>query len=401
MKKMIWLGHFFDRYDQALFAVLAPTLAPLFFPFEDPIYGLIAAFCLVPLGLLSKPVGAYVFGRRGDRIGYHSTLSVSLIGMAFSTAAMGFLPTYQQIGIWAPVLLGVCRLLQNFFSAGGTTGASIVALADAPEKKRTLVSSLIDASGMVGTWFGSAVCAAALYGGISWRWLFLSGLLAGCIGVYVRKTPIVTVAPKKEHAPFRVLWKHKKEIGSIAAATGFSYGNYYLITLFFNGFLPLVGLASTETVLAVNSWMLLFDLCLLPLVGYLVQTRAARDTWMRVSLMASLFLAIPLYLCLDSGWSWIVVRMAFMVLGVFFSAPIHAWALDCAPSEHRYAVKAMGTALGSRFLGAPVPVLALWLYQCTGWVWAPGLIVAALALIALVFMKQLSVAVSFSLARGR
>lgn len=388
MKKNIWIGHLLDRYDGALFALAAPSLSSLFFAFEDPIYNLIATFCLMPLGLISKPLGAYFFGRLGDLWGYRKSFSTTLLGMSLVTGSIALLPTYEQIGVWAPILLGLSRLLQNFFSAGETTGAALIALSEVEEKKRTFVSSLIDAFGILGTILASLSCLLIHSLGISWRFLFLTGFIVGFFGWMIRRknsTPL----KMRENSPssWRVLWQYKREVFSIAAVSGFSYANYYLITLFFNGFIPLIGLASPSEVMKVHTWLLGFDFCLLPLAALFIRNR---EKWMRTCLGLAAFFAFPLYWVLDpvQGGNWIVVRMAFMIVGVCLSAPFHAWSQDVAPLEHRYIVKAMGTAIGSRLLGAPAPALALWLYQSTGLIWAPALIVFSTALLAFIFMPQ-------------
>src|SRR3990167_5670084 len=138
------IGNALDHYDQALFALLAPFIASLFFDKQDPVTALILTYGMLPLGLLSRPLGSLFFGWIGDRFGRRQALSYSLFGMALVTLSIGCLPTSSQIGIWAPILLGCGRLIQNFFTAGETIGGAIFVLEQTPESQRSLASSFYD-----------------------------------------------------------------------------------------------------------------------------------------------------------------------------------------------------------------------------------------------------------------
>src|SRR5579872_7035410 len=122
------IGNLLEHYDRALFGLLAPFIAPLFFEGKDPLTALILTYGMLPLGILSRPLGSLFFGWIGDRFGRREALFYSLLGMAFTTIGIGFLPIYAQIGALAPLLLAFGRLLQNFFDAGETAGGAIAVL---------------------------------------------------------------------------------------------------------------------------------------------------------------------------------------------------------------------------------------------------------------------------------
>src|SRR5262245_113042 len=90
------LGNLFEHYDTALFGLLSPFLAPLFFPGQDPLTALILTYCIIPLGMIARPIGSLIFGYIGDTRGRKEALVLSLMGMAIITTIMGFMPTYQQ-----------------------------------------------------------------------------------------------------------------------------------------------------------------------------------------------------------------------------------------------------------------------------------------------------------------
>ena len=122
---------FYDFYIYATAAAL--VFGPLFFPAGDPSIQLLSSYASLAVAFIARPVGAWVFGHYGDRIGRKSTLVASLMLMGGSTLAIAFLPTYQTAGLWAPVLLCVLRFGQGFGLGGEWGGAALLAVENAPE----------------------------------------------------------------------------------------------------------------------------------------------------------------------------------------------------------------------------------------------------------------------------
>lgn len=374
------VGNILEHYDQALYGFLAPVLATLFFPAADPIYALIGAYALFPLGLLSTPLGAIVFGWLGDRIGRKRILVITLLGMAATTAAMGFLPTYAQAGWISPVLLALGRLLQNFFAAGENTGGSLFLLEQTEKKRQGWVSSLFDASAIFGIILASA---AALLWGENWRLLYFAGSLTAIAGIGVRlsvmKNEPVNDAPKL--GDYLHEWR---AIANIAFVIGYSYGNYYLIINLFNSFLPLVSNVTMKEAMGINTALLVLDMLLLPCFGWL-SLRIAKEKLMLAALIAGIVLSIPFFILLDGAGAILAssIRIALMVIGVCFSASYHAWAIEQCSPKVRFSVCALGFAIGSRLIGSPMPALSLWLYHKTGWTGSAAIPVVIAGLFAL------------------
>jgi MFS family permease len=381
------VGNILEHYDQALYGFLIPFLAPIFFPHSDPIYSLLAGYALLPLGLISKPLGAYFFGRIGDRYGLRLSLSITLLGMAFATGAMGFLPTFEQVGWIAPALLSLGRLLQNFFAAGETTGGALFLLEKADKRKRGLMSSFFDASGIAGILL--AAVAAMTMGEAQWRWLFWLGCLSGIAGLIVRRS-IPEVSPG-----IKTNWRWRPAdwvpIFGIATVSGFSYANYYLVSNFLNGFLPLVSSITIQEALALNTLLLIVDFLALPFFGWL-SLYIEKEWLMMGALITGISLAIPLFLLLEGADLWVagIVRITFTIIGVCLAAPYHAWAMELAPKERCFSVCAVGSAIGSRLIGAPIPAISLWLYHKSGWVASPAIPLIGTAFLAMGAMAYLS-----------
>lgn len=143
-------GTFLEWYDFLTFATLAVAFAPLFFPSSDPITGLLASLATFGAGMVVRPLGAAFFGSLGDRIGRRPVFLITITMMGGATFAVGFLPTYEQIGIWAPILLVSLRLLQGL-SAGGEIGGSAVYLTEhAGNSNRGLKTSVLQLMGPLG-----------------------------------------------------------------------------------------------------------------------------------------------------------------------------------------------------------------------------------------------------------
>ncbi|WP_083232575.1 MFS transporter [Endozoicomonas atrinae] len=157
--KLIWitaLGGLLEYYDFSVFALMAGYLAEQFFPGTDPLTSLLTTFATFSVGYFSRPLGGLVFGHFGDRYGRKKTFSVSVLIMAVSTALMGCLPTYAQIGIWAPVMMTLLRMAQGF-SIGGEIPGAITFLSESSQKYQGLILGLLISGLLSGFIFGSFV----------------------------------------------------------------------------------------------------------------------------------------------------------------------------------------------------------------------------------------------------
>ncbi|NGX38843.1 MAG: Proline/betaine transporter [Chlamydiae bacterium] len=374
------LGNIFDHYDKALFGLLAPFIAPLFFPEKGQISALILIYGMMVLGLLSKPIGALFFGYIGDRYGRKRALSFTLMGMAIVTIGMGCLPTYAQVGRAAPMFLGLCRLLQSFFAAGETTGGAILILEAAEEGQKSFLSSLYDSSTILGIFLASGVVTLFSFQRETfvhfWRVPFFIGSICGIWGFFIRLYLPEPVQQKqrvsiREH--FSLILKYRAAALPIIFAAGFSYCTYLYATTFMNGYLPFVTTITKEQACRSNTFLLLLDFILLPLFGFLA-TRWVKEKLMMWCALLVMVLAFPLFSLLPNASSQvaIVVRIVFVTLGVGFAAPFHHWAQEKVPAHVRYTLVATASALGSQLIGMPSAAISLWLYQKTGWVAAPS-----------------------------
>lgn len=375
------IGTTLEFYDTAVFSLLAPFLAPLFFPSFDPITAMILTYGALSIGSFGKPLGSLFFGYFGDRFGRLRAMSNCMIGLAIVTGLAGCLPTYQQAGYLAPLLMTFARFFQNFFIGGETAGGAVFILEHTKESKHSLISSLYGCSMIAGIVLASGLITLISWSGnmaTLWRVPFLFGFFTAVAGIFLRRnaqeSPQFVAKKTPELSIFKSLNRYKIPFLGIMGVSGFSSCNYILAFILPNGFLPKVSSITSTEIMAINTFLLLIDMALLPLFGWLSDWLSPRRS-MLIAAAASSALAFPLYSFFDgANWMQIVfVRTMLVALGVWFSAPLHAWIQTLVPLQSRYLVLSLGYALGSQLIGGPAASLSLWLYRETGWVGAPGL----------------------------
>lgn len=198
------VGTMIEGYDVLLYGYLAGVLADRFFPAGDPTAALLDTFAIFALGFAVRPLGGLVFGHVGDRAGRRAALAASMLLMAVATLAIGLLPTYDRIGVWASVLLLLCRLAQGFSIGGEYVGANILILerATAGRAGRWVSANQVAAYlGITGAAATSLLLAYALtdeqLAAWGWRLPFLAAVPLALIGLYLRLADLAPVMPKR------------------------------------------------------------------------------------------------------------------------------------------------------------------------------------------------------------
>jgi MFS transporter, MHS family, proline/betaine transporter len=391
------IGNILEHYDNALFGLLAPFIAPLFFDNKDPVTALILTYAMLPLGILMRPIGSLFFGWIGDCFGRRHSLFCSLIGMAIVTVGIGCLPTYDKVGFWAPLLLAAGRMIQNFCAAGESTGGAIFVLENTSLGKRNLVSGLYDSSSIGGILIASALVTFFSGQGYienAWRVLFWMGGITAMFGVFLRLkaqegSEYISSSTIPKINIWRTILQNKGPLLSIIIVSGFSYTTYSLAFTLMNGYVPLVTSLTKTEVMKVNTLMLLVDMMLLPTFGYLAG-KIGKEKLMFGSALCAAICAIPLFYLFHQAHlgTVILVRFMIMLFGVAFAATYHAWTLEQVPPRYRYTILSFGYAIGSQLIGAPTSAACLWLYQKLQWASAPALYLMTTAAMAAFVIKR-------------
>ncbi|MBA3958252.1 MAG: MFS transporter [Parachlamydiaceae bacterium] len=385
-RSQLWstlLGNVFEHYDTALYALLSPFIAPLFFPHFDPLTALIFTYAIIPLGMIVRPLGSLFFGYLGERFGYKTALMTSLFGMACISALMGSIPTYAQAGILAPLLLLACKSLQNVFSVGETIGGAVYLLSNTREQKHDLLSGIYSSSTIAGILLASAGVSFICYFDLlqeGWRILYFIGCLTAFFGCLLRSQISMDEKPRTVNPSIRELlthfWELRLRLLTVAVVAGFSYATYSVALILMNGFAPLVANVTLNQIMYLNTGLLILDFATLPLFGWLASIYS-RERMMLASAACATVTGIPLFMLLDGGTlaTVIAMRVCLVIIGVWFSSTFHSWSQHFIPAAHRYSVIAFAYALGSQVFGGPTVSISLWLYHQTGivssaaWYW--------------------------------
>ena len=188
------IGTTIEWYDFFIYGTAAATVfGPRFFPQISPVAGTLASFATFGVGFIARPIGGIVMGHFGDRIGRKSMLVWSLMLMGLSTLAIGLLPDYERIGVWAPALLIVCRLLQGFALGGEWGGAVLMSVEHAPPERRGLYGSVVALGLPIGIVLSNAVFLATSvladpeeFRAWGWRVPFLASVVLVGVGLFIR-----------------------------------------------------------------------------------------------------------------------------------------------------------------------------------------------------------------------
>ncbi len=278
------MGNVLEWYDFALFGVLAPVIATHFFPSADPLAGLINSYAVFAIGFLARPLGGVIFGHIGDRFGRRQALVLSVTLMAVPTSLMGLLPTYQEVGVLAPILLTLLRIVQGISTGGEFSGSIIFLVEQAPGHRRGFYGSVANFGAMIGGllgaavgWLMSEILTPDAMQDWGWRVLFFTGILVGLFGLWARvgvpDTPVfaqLAASQGLQPRPLRTAWRHERWPMAIAMGLNWSASvAYYVVFVWFVGNMSEVIGLSYQTALGVSTFGLVAGLLATLAIGHL------------------------------------------------------------------------------------------------------------------------------------
>ncbi|MBN3816504.1 glycine betaine/L-proline transporter ProP [Paraburkholderia sp. Se-20369] len=404
------LGNAMEWFDFGVYSYIAVTLGKVFFPSSNPSAQLIATFGTFAAAFLVRPIGGMVFGPLGDRIGRQRVLAMTMIMMAAGTFAIGLIPSYASIGIMAPALLLVARLVQGFSTGGEYGGAATFIAEFATDKRRGFAGSFLEFGTLAGYILGAGT-VAALTASLSqeqllaWGWrvpFFIAGPL-GLVGLYIRMKLEETPAFKKEaeareadektrpKQPFVPLlaqqWRPLLQcvglvlIFNVTDYMALSYLPSYLsATLHFN---ESNGLFLVLLVMVLMMPMTLF-------AGHL-SDRVGRKPVMMFGCVGLLVLAIPALLLVRTG-AMLPVFGGMLILGALLSTftGVMPSALPALfPTKIRYGALAIGFNVSVSLFGGTTPLVAAWLVDRTGDLMMPAYYLMGASVIGIVSVLAL------------
>jgi MFS transporter, MHS family, proline/betaine transporter len=398
------IGNFFELFDFTIYGYFAVAIGRAFYP-DGSMFSTFATF---GAAFLMRPVGAIVLGAYGDRMGRRAALVVTIGLMAAATGFTGLIPSYQSIGVWAPILLLVCRLLQGFSTGGEWGGAAAFLVEYAPPGKRGLIGSMQQTSTQIGALSGS-LSAALLASTLSqedffawgWRIPFVVGFALGPIGYYLRRKVAETPAFERavehrvvERSPFLTAIREYRSrmlqafgLSIIGCMANFIFV-IYLVSYAINTMkLP----AGSALSCAVVSGLILVTLT--PMVGHL-SDRVGRRPMILACALLNLVFDYPLFLLAVRGGTFGSLLAALMVNAVFqslYTGVIPSILAEMFPTRVRYTGLSVSYGFAVVLFGGFAPLISTWLVQVTGNPLAPAFYImvgGAISAIAILSMRE-------------
>jgi len=397
------LGNTVEWFDYALYASMVLIIGSVFFPGENSTVQLMATYGTLAVGFIMRPLGGVVFGPIGDRYGRRTALTISILLMAGCTFCIAMIPSYESIGIWAPIILITFRLLQGL-SIGGEYAGSVIFIGEyAPDKRRSFFTSWLEVSILSGFLLGGIVVNSLMYilgeeamRAFGWRIPFVIGGLLGLIALWMRlhleETPVFRQVQKqiknlKQPQPSLLtllLEQWKPCLQAIGLVATFNIG-YYVVVAYIPGYL------SNEMGHSIpfsNMVNLVATFCLvvtIPLFGWMAD-QFGRKRLFIIACVLTLLLSIPMFKLMQSQSVVLIYAGQLILLStqLFIYGGIGAILTSLFPSRVRYSALAISAGFSVAAFGGTAPLINTWLIDRLGDATIPAYYLMAGAVVGLI-----------------
>ncbi|NOS62648.1 MAG: MFS transporter [Nitrosarchaeum sp.] len=371
-----FLGWSLDGYDIVLMLLVVPSISQLFFPSQDPVFSILATFASYTVTLIMRPLGSVIFGIYGDKFGRKKSMIITILGFSVATFAVGLLPTYAVVGVLAPILLIMVRLIQGIFAGGEWGSGAVLTIESIPKQKRGLLSGFLQS----GFSFGFLLAAISfqiitiifpgyLFEEFGWRILFFTGIIPGFVALFVRlsmdESPLWIKKSKEdglEKTPLRsiVFGIHRKEFLLCAAImTGLVYMYHGSISIL-PTYLEQFGNFEKEQIALVMIYATASSWVGMIFTGWLSQ-KIGRKKSMLIFVFVSILISIPLASAiLDNVYGLVLYVIVFAFVISTASGPIPAYFSERFPTQIRNSAAGFSYNAGLIF-GSWSPLIALYL----------------------------------------
>lgn len=400
------LGNAMEWFDFGVYGVVAYALGQIFFPGATPGVQVIAALATFSVPFLVRPLGGIFFGALGDKYGRQKILAITIIIMAISTFCIGLIPSYDSIGIWAPILLLLAKLAQGFSVGGEYSGAAIFVAEYSPDKKRGFMGSWLDFGSIAGFVLGagvvvvlSSVLGEQRFMAWGWRLPFFLALPLGVIGLYLRHALEETPAFQKhsenlqQHSAAdapqpvsfaeiaRCHWRSLLSCVGLVIATNVTY---YMLLTYMPSYLSHNLHYPEDHGILIIIVVMLGMLFVQPVIG-LLSDRFGRRPFVIGGSIGLLLLAVPCFMLITSG-SLVLIFAGLLVLAVLLNAftGVMASSLPAMfPTKIRYSALAIAFNISVLIAGL-TPTLSAWLVEVTQNLYMPAYYLMAIAVVGLI-----------------
>lgn len=389
------IGNLLEWYDFFVYGVLAITMAKLFFPAENEFISLFLSLVTYGGGVAMRPFGAIVLGLYADRVGRNPALCLTMSIMGIGTGLMALAPTYETIGVWAPLLIVFARLLQGFSGSGELGNATALLVESAPDRWRGLYASLNAASQQIGFLLAAFVVMvmnlsltpAQIEAG-GWRLPFVFGLLIVPVAIYIRfKLQEPEVFLKKRDKPTAA--SAATMLGREGRALLLAFGILMLYVVKGNVlsvYMPTFAVQKLGLPTAGGLFATVVATCVTILctpVMAAISDHFGRKPLLVLGTLSSLLLTYPMF-AIVTTWPSValltIVLSSFAVLNAMYAGPLMSALAELFPTSVRATAVALAFSL-TVIIGGFSPALATWLVAATGDAQAPALIVIGAGLV--------------------
>jgi MFS family permease len=392
------VGTTIEWYDFLLYStVTGLVFGKLFFPHSDPLVGVLEAFAIYTVGFIARPIGAAIFGHYGDRIGRKATLIATLLITGLATFAVGFVPTYETVGIWGAVILTVIRFIQGIGVGGEWGGSVLLAMEWArTNKHRGFIASWPQLGGPAGLLLANI--AVLVFSTISgdqflvwgWRIPFMLSIVMVGVGLYIRLGILETPAFRRivdeqrvERVPvIEVLKRQPKEVILSALARTGEQAPAYIYLAFIFAYGTQVLHQSRDFLLTALITAGVISLFTIPIAGALSDRFGRKRIYLIGSVLTGIF-GFVYFAMLDTmvpSWIFLAIVLSFVPHDLMYG-PQGALIAECFTPRLRYSGASIGYQLASITAGGPAPLIATALLAAFG---SGHVIAAYIALCAIV-----------------
>lgn len=395
-------GSAIEWFDFFLFATAAALIFDKqFFPTDDPALSLMLSYVSLSLTFFIRPFGGIVFSHIGDRIGRKKTLVITLSMMGGATVAIGLLPNFDQVGIWAPILLMLCRIVQGLAIGGEWGGALLLAVEYAPKERRGFFGSVPQTGITIGMLLSTIAFALVsmlptdAFDAWGWRLPFIASIVLVFVGLWIRKGLAETPAFQQAKDSGDVaklpladtLRDHWRSVLVAIGAKVVETAPFYIFATFVVSYATGNLDFERSTVLnAVSAGAFVSTIAILAM-GALSDRVGRRPLFLAGAVLIALF-AAPFFLLLDIGMDWGVYAAIVIGLGVVWppvTATLGTLMSEIFTTRVRYTGITLGYQIGAALAGGTAPLVATWLLTSFGGSWVPiAIYLVAVALVSIV-----------------
>ncbi len=373
------IGSGLEFYDFIIFGFFAATFAPLFFPAENVFLSTLWSYTAFAIGFVFRPFGGLIFGHMGDRVGRKAALSSSIILMGFSTLLIGILPTYEQIGVFAPLLLVLARIMQGISAGGESPGGMIFALEHSPNNKKGFALSLVLAGTMSGTLLATTISyASSLFPSMSWRVPFIIGFFVSFLGRYIRNKSDETDEFEQAKQTNQLvkypilsgLKRYPKNIFLIAIASSFSFCAFVVHAIYLPSYLKKTSLLpiDNQTIDLSIIFVVIVSVITAPIVGYMSDKIGKANIAKTVIALMSIFL-FTLYSNLTSisANAFLICQFIYAILNGSLVASLTVFLIESiSDTSVKYSSYSFASGMGVIFAGFSPMIAATFMHMQNG-----------------------------------